>query len=232
MLISFYPGMTSLRLNSTIKIDAFVFIRSNDKLAAAEISENTVSITEGKTTFIKTKYQGLSQSSNRQQLSVDYSIKVPKELAYDIRNKFGDIGLDDLSGDIEVEAEFGNVEIEDFQGDLQVENSQGEVRIKDITGKAVINNEHGQTFFISSDSVTQDISIFNRHGNLTIELPFSQQGVFRTESRFGQIILDGFASSQPEEIEPNKQRWNQTIGTDSPNFNFNGEYADISITAR
>lgn len=215
---------------TTIKIDAYILVKSNDELAAANIGENILEITEAKNTTIKSKYESLLLTGSKQQVTVNYYVKVPKELTYDIENRFGDIILADLTGNIEVKGRSGRVEIENVQGDLRVNNSHGDIRIVNTTGKAVINNDHGSISYSNEKTVSDDISLRSRYGTIVAELAETQQGTFKAQTSFGQIRVEGISDNPPKEIEENKRVWEEKIGADSPRIDVEAEHGDVTIT--
>ena len=217
---------------SSIKIDAVIVIKSNNETASALV-EKLIEVSETQTLVIRTKNEGLTgNSNNRHQLSVNYTVKVPKELSYNIKNRYGDTTMEKLSGDIIIQAGFGKIEIRDIEGDVQIENSFGEIRVRDITGKVEIENEHGNIVYSNKEVNSKDISLINKMGSITAEINKNQQGSFEAITRFGQISLDGFESSSPTEMENNKQEWIETIGSESPRINLDAEHGEIAIIAR
>jgi len=212
----------------SIKIEAVILVKSNDEVHAAGIAENVVEVIEGETTVISTKNESLLLTDN-EQVSVDYYIKVPKELTYDIKNKFGETVLENLEGDIKLESSFGQIKVKDTTGDVQIENSHSEIQVRNITGRVEINNEHGNIFYSNKDISSQDIILISKFGSITAELANDQQGSFQAITKFGEISLDGLGASLSTETEPNKQQWVETIGTAAPRIKLEAEHGNIDL---
>ena len=216
---------------TSIKIEAVILIKSNDEIIAAEIAENLIAISEAQTTTISTKNESILRT-NSEQVSVNYYIKVPKELEYDIKNKFGETILENLAGDIMIESAFGKIEAKDIQGDVQIINSHSNIEVRNITGRVEIDNEHGNILYSNKDISSQDIILISKFGDITAELANAQQGSFQATAKFGEISLEGLEASVSTEIETNKQQWVETIGTASPRINLEAEHGHINIIRR
>jgi hypothetical protein len=92
-------------------------------------------------------------------------VKVPSQQSLDIRNKYGDIFIEDISGKLLVNNSSGEVEINqckgeldltnryaqvkiiDFEGPVEVKNHSGEVSIENISGDTVIDNSYKPVYF-------------------------------------------------------------------------------------
>ncbi len=216
---------------TSIKIEAAILINSNDEIIAAEIAENLIEVSEGQTTTIRTKNESILRT-NSEQVSVNYYIKVPNELEYDIKNKFGTTILEDLAGDIMIESAFGKIEAKDIQGNVKMVNSHSDIEVRNITGRVEIDNEHGNIFYSNKDISSQDIILVSKFGSITAEFANAQQGSFQATTKFGEISLEGLEASVSTEIETNKQQWVETIGNASPMINLEAEHGHINISNR
>ena len=48
-------------------------------------------------------------SSSNKEISIDYTIKMPKHLSVNLKNKYGDIFIDELTGHAEIDLKYGNM---------------------------------------------------------------------------------------------------------------------------
>lgn len=214
----------------TIKIDAVILIRNNDKDQAEEIARDLVEVTEGENLLIDTRNEGLLLT--RQDAAVNYYVKVPKEISFRINNEFGNTTMVDLEGDITAEARFGRVELKNIKGNVLIDNQSGETLARNIAGKAEINSEHGSITFLSKEPVLEDIIINCRMGNVELELPAGQQGSFQALTSHGKISFEGFQADIPVEGEMDKQELKGEIGAASPGIDVRTEHGSIFIKGR
>lgn len=215
---------------NSIKVEAVILIKSNDEIRAADIAEDLVKVTEAQTTTIATKNEGLLLTDN-EQVSVDYYVKVPKELTYDIKNSFGETILDNLVGDVKVDARFGKVEAKDIQGNVLIDNEHSEVQVYNIAGRVEVNNKHGNIIYSNKEISLQDIILISEFGSITAEFAEDQTGSFQAVTKFGEINLEGLETSLTPEIDTNKQQWVETIGTASPNIKIETEHGHLNINS-
>ncbi len=72
--------------------------------------------------FSRVNRKMFDMSSN--ELAIDYTIKMPKNIATQVNNKFGDIYIDELSGHLAVELKYGNIKIDRLtRGDAEPLNT-------------------------------------------------------------------------------------------------------------
>jgi hypothetical protein len=165
-------------------------------------------------------------------VTINYAVKVPKELIFDIQNNNGEITLGNLTGDVKVKSEFSRVEVENLQGDLLIENSYGETRVKNITGKVEIENENGEIFYGSKQVAKQDISLSCKMGGIILELPSDQQGFFRVSTQSGEISMEGFQAEFSINRDDAKQELKGTIGQNSPVISLTAEEGSINLKGK
>lgn len=215
-----------------IKVDVSIVLKNNDEEEAVKLAQDLVEVVEGETVTLHTRKTGIIEDNRNYEVNVNYDIKVPKGLDFDIENKFGEITLKDLTGNIQVEGEFGEIEVENINGNVQIENAFGETRVQDVSGKVDIDSEQGGVFLNSKNIVTNSILINNKMGEITVELPSLQDGSFNASSQMGEITWEGFQSQLLINRENTKQTLQGIVGTNSPVFTLKAEQGGINLIGR
>lgn len=99
-----------------VKVDVEIMVEmGNDKKAQELLESIEIKVREGSDLLqIKTFMGDDKQTVNlngKRDMEINYEIKLPKSLALELRNKFGDITLDELEGRAEIELQFGSAKI-------------------------------------------------------------------------------------------------------------------------
>jgi DUF4097 and DUF4098 domain-containing protein YvlB len=98
-------------------------------------------------------------------VQANLTISVPPEIAVELKNSFGKIGVAEL------------------KGNLQVENSNGKITIDQVTGDATVNNQYAQ---VTIGTITGNLNVDAKAGSIEIE----QVGKNLTvQNAFGRIKL-------------------------------------------
>jgi len=215
-----------------IKVDVAIMVKNNDEEQALKLAQDLVEVTEGETVTLSTGNLDVLENNRNYQFNVNIAVKVPKALEFDIQSKFGEITLEDLTGNVKVDSKFGKIEIENIQGDVQVENDFGEIRMKDIFGKMDIENNQGEISYRSTKVANEDITLNTKMGGVNLSLPRTQQGTFDLRSAFGGIQIEGFPTSISINKDNMKQEWKGTIGTSSPVITINTEHGEIMVNGK
>ena len=138
--------------------------------------------------------------------SISYTIEIPSNVKLDIKNSFGNLDLDNLSGIFIITNSYGEIKALRLNGDTQLSNKFGLITSENITGEAQINSQHGsiniknvagnlsaKTSFGPIDvfDIKGDARILNSHGKITVE---SIGGKAELETSFSTITcsdIDG-----------------------------------------
>ncbi len=215
---------------SKIVIDTSIIVRNNNEEEAKRHIGNLVEIVEGETLAVNTRNSSLFENNRNYQTHINYTIRVPKELNYEISSS-GEIELDNLTGNIKVTGKNGQITAKDIRGNLQAENAFGQINVKNVTGKVHVENEHGAVVY-ANNSPCQDLTLKSRMGRISVELPQNQQGTFKLSTRFGQLAIDGFGTDSEIKKGDNKQTFEKIIGDASPVISIEAEHGEIDIRAR
>ncbi len=158
----------------------------NDELAQEFIDrmELRVSDRSGRVvieTFYPTEDMSRSDRKRIKNFGISYSIDVPENVVLSVRNEFGDIDMDGVSGELTVVNGFGKVNARNLTGTVELNNRFGATSAVELTGDALIRSEHGalnirsvrgdliaQTSFgtIEADDVRGTARINNSHSSI------------------------------------------------------------------
>jgi hypothetical protein len=169
-------------------------------------------------------------------VEIDYTVMVPSGMDINVSNKFGDIFIDDLKG---------NVSVSLSNGDLKINRLEGEASINHHFGKGMIN-------YINNGKLTLSYSDFEikESQQLTInskssEIRIDQVDILKIESRrdkyfvgminnlFGDSYFSdvSLANMQDEvNFSPGYGDFRiDTVGTGFSYINLNSDYSDIRM---
>lgn len=86
------------------------------------------------------------------ELSIDYTIKLPKSIDVQVENKFGDIYIDELNGHVEVELKYGNIKV-------------GKLTRGDIEPMNTVNVSYGNASIVEANWIKAEL----KYGKLDIQ---------------------------------------------------------------
>lgn len=71
--------------------------------------------------------------SDEQKLSINYSIKMPSNVRTNIDHRYGNIGIDRLTGDVLIDHKYGNINIDELTGLVRIDLKYGNIKINKLT---------------------------------------------------------------------------------------------------
>ncbi|MBN1251288.1 MAG: hypothetical protein JXR51_00505 [Bacteroidales bacterium] len=95
---------------NSISIDVLITVKNNSK----ERAENTfkkIDITFKEIGNTVSAITEITESINNIKFSIDYNIKIPKDINVNFSNKYGDLFLDELNGHAQITTKYGNLTI-------------------------------------------------------------------------------------------------------------------------
>ncbi|MTI30437.1 hypothetical protein [Xanthovirga aplysinae] len=163
-----------------------------------EINENKDKIS------FETQLNGSINTSSSESFTIDYRIKMPKGNPLDLKNRFGDVFLDDFKGSLDLELAYGNLKARKLLGDkLSVDLSFGsgevdelksgnmDVRYFDLDiehlGKVILENGFGKLTIGTAD----DLELDSRYGSVRI----GEAGVVEASVGFAGFDLGSVSRS-------------------------------------
>jgi DUF4097 and DUF4098 domain-containing protein YvlB len=101
----------------------------------------------------------------RQRFKSSLSVLVPRRSALHIDNRNGRVILRELTGNQNIVNRYGDIEIRNITGEVHVENRNGSVTVEDVSDSVVINNRYSNT---TVKNVGRDLQIQTRNGSVDV----------------------------------------------------------------
>jgi hypothetical protein len=171
--------------------------------------------TKGTAFFSDLKELSESIIPSKNQVTIDYTVMVPSGMDVNVSNKFGDIFIDDLKG---------NVSVSLSNGDLKINRLEGESSINHHFGKGIIN-------YINNGKLTLSYSDFEivESQQLTIdskssEIRIDHVDILKTESR-----RDKYYVGQMNNLFGNSYFSDISVASLKDEVNYSPIYGDFRI---
>ena len=134
---------------------------------------------------------------------VDYWLVVPQQTNLKLRNRYGDVSVDDLREEATISNRHGNVSLHAIDGDLHLDAQHANVEADSIQGNVYFNGGHGNAELgkvggsfegdcrhghLELDAVGGDLTLAHRHGNAVAH---SVGGTIEVNKGHGRIELGG-----------------------------------------
>ncbi len=140
--------------------------------------DNTLEI---RNTFIIPPETARTQST----LGVLCELTVPRASKIGIINKYGNIELTDLKGELDVAVEFGDVHLQNVAGRTSVESAYGEVRGRDIGGTFSCKSDKSDVYL---DGIKARCTFNSTYGNIHLTLREKPPGLAVKASRTAVVV--------------------------------------------
>jgi len=106
-----------------------------------------------------------SRGIPRQRFKSSLTVQVPKRSALHVDNRNGQVIVRDLIGNQSIVNRYGDVEVRNIDGQLRVENRNGSVTVEDISLAVDINNRYANTTVKNAGA---DLQIQTRNGSVDV----------------------------------------------------------------
>jgi DUF4097 and DUF4098 domain-containing protein YvlB len=120
---------------------------------------------------------------NRQYARLDVIIEVPENMvaqiddgsgdvevagiaALNLTDGSGEIVLQDVRGDVEVEDGSGEITVSNVQGNVRIHDGSGEIDLHDVMGSVIISDGSGE---ITATRIGRDVTISDSSGNIEVD---------------------------------------------------------------
>ncbi|MBL7113116.1 MAG: hypothetical protein ISS19_14360 [Bacteroidales bacterium] len=173
---------------------------------------------------------------SKNQVEIDYTVMVPSGMDINVSNKFGDIFIDDLKG---------NVSVSLSNGDLKINRLEGEASINHHFGKGIINYINNGRLTLSYSNLeimeSQQLTINSKSSEIRID----QVDILKTESRRDKYIVgqmnnlfgdsyfsDISVSRMDDEVNYSPSYGDfriDSVGKGFSYINLNSDYSDIRM---
>jgi hypothetical protein len=84
----------------------------------------------------------------------------------------------------------GDLAVQDVEGDIEVNNMNGEVKLEGLVGSAVINTMNGEVRAIYAKAPTKLVSITSMNGEVDLRIPADTKASIRMRTHNGSILTD------------------------------------------
>lgn len=170
-------------------------------------------------------------------------ILVPENTPIQLRNDFGDVNLEKLTGGVNLEnkfgsayvgytkghlnaaAEYGNLTIDAHEGPTKVRSQFGNTRFDALKGDLDVQTGYGQTF-IDLDSPNARLTGTFSFGDIFVAIPADFSGAIEAVSSFGEI-------KAPAGLRKKKEMFNESVsgrlGGGEGTIKINSSYSPVTI---
>jgi hypothetical protein len=186
----------------TKKVEVKVVIevkKRTEKLAQEMLDKISIGIEDGdkEALSFRTNIDGSINNKSGDRLKIEYWIKAPKSIGFNIKNNYGNFYIADNTGTNDFKIAYGNIKAEQCTGKSTLKVSYGNGEIKDFNdgsmavsysnlsfekiGKATITNNYSN---IDADDVGS-VAIENRYGNFKV----NRLKVLKGSSKYGNVTV-------------------------------------------
>jgi Putative adhesin len=120
-----------------------------------------------------------------QDLTVRYTIQVPRSYHVQVRNSRGDLTLRNFNGKAYGHTSRGNVSVSGINGEVEIDTSRGDVRGSQLVGNISLVTSRGE---ITLAKVQGSVTVRSSRGNVDVDLTNPNRGVEVSSSR-GNVIV-------------------------------------------
>ena len=124
--------------------------------------------------------------TNLNNISVDYEITVPADTRVQSRTGSGDVKIEGLNSDLELQSGSGDLTLENVTGRVQTRSGSGDVRARDISGS--FNAEASSGDVQLEERAKGDVDIHTTSGNIEVK---GVDGGLRVEAGSGDVNAEG-----------------------------------------
>ena len=141
-------------------------VRASSREAAEELeSELVFSIDEQAGRYVVASNRSLMNDSLRRRFRTSLRIRVPADSSLEVTNSYGPVEIHDLTGEQVVVNRYGEVRLSQIDGDIRVEDRYGPVWADDVSGDVVVTNRYGP---VTLNRIGGSANVENRYAAVEI----------------------------------------------------------------
>ncbi|MCB0495897.1 MAG: hypothetical protein KDC79_07160 [Cyclobacteriaceae bacterium] len=187
--------------NKTVELKVKIEAKKRTASQAKEMVENVeivINDSNKEALSFRTNINGSINNRSGEQLKIEYWVKAPKTLAYDLKNSYGNLYLDENSGENEINVAYGNLKIDECKGRTALDMSYSNGEIEGVsTGDLSVSYSNlslgtmGSVELSSNYSnldisdKTNELEVENRYGNVKMDEVNTLSG----ESKYGSVTI-------------------------------------------
>ncbi|ADU28607.1 DUF4097 family beta strand repeat-containing protein [Evansella cellulosilytica] len=233
---------------STVHIEGKVTSRHYDESGIAENFEKARKVEEGEGSFeYVVKESSSIFSSNRNHLTIEFVITVPKEALLEIeavngsltashiengvslKTTNGDIEINDVVGHATVRSTNGSLSLASIIGEIEAVTTNGKISVKNVDGKVLARGTNG-AIDIESHQVGGDWEIKTTNGKISIDIPKEANVYIEGETSNGSV--DGnleWERKYAGELVLTRRQGSSTLGDGTYSIIVNGTNGGIEV---
>lgn len=127
--------------------------------------------------------------TNLRNIYVEYEIAVPADTRVQSRTGSGDVKIQELKSDLDLQSGSGDLILENITGQIQTRSGSGDVRARDISGRFSAQASSGDIQL--EEHGRGDVDIHTTSGNIGVT---GVQGALQVEAASGDISAEGTPS--------------------------------------
>jgi len=167
---------------------AFVVTKNNGEVIQMTLDElqkyaKFVIVKEGSELSIQVK------EILRRNMSVGFIVQTPLHTACNISTSGGNLSIEGLAGNQEMQTSGGNIDIQDITGNLNAHTSGGNIYMEKLTGLTNVSTSGGN---IDGESILGDLIAETSGGNISLE---NHKGFAQVSTSGGNISIEGMGGS-------------------------------------
>ena len=165
-----YFGNVEVRPSDSDRVilDAKKTIRAANQEEANRLEQDfTFSITNEGSRFriASSKDNENGRRVGRQGFKSSLTIQLPKRIAVHVDNRNGRVSIQDLTGNQDIVNRYGDIDIRNITGQLKLENRNGAVTVEDVSDSVSIKNSYSNT---TAKNVGRDLRIESKNGSVDV----------------------------------------------------------------
>ena len=167
---------------------AFVVTKNNGEVIQMTLDElqkyaKFVIVKEGSELSIQVK------EILRRNMSVGFIVQTPLHTACNVSTSGGNLSIEGLAGNQEMQTSGGNIDIQDITGNLNAHTSGGNIYMEKLTGLTKVSTSGGN---IDGESILGDLIAETSGGNISLE---NHKGFAQVSTSGGNISIEGMGGS-------------------------------------
>ena len=185
-----------------IEIIAYKEVKASERETAEKLLEKLVIIIEEKEgeVIIKTDYPRNSSGGDffgwlfgesGKSFSVQYEIKVPKQVDLNIETTNGDVEVENIAGRLKLESTNGQISGREISGQSRCKTTNGSIKMEftEISGddKMTFKSTNGSIKLYLPDDFGADVDLKTTNGRISSDFPFTGQ---KSKTHFSGTIID------------------------------------------
>jgi len=132
-----------------------------------------------------------------QAIRVDLVVRVPSDLAFAVKNSYGDLTLAGLKGSLEAGVVYGDLQARDI-GTARLSVNVGDARIERVTGTLHLESRYGTSWIqeasqaVSVEGLSADVTLHATRGRATLD---TRYGSLTIRDEDGPVSITGFTTT-------------------------------------